>query len=177
MKSASLTVPPSLCLESLLDGQLQAHTRYLHTPSDVIMSARASAPDDRGHPHAPPPPPAASNAAAPDSNRDKAQVALDELMSRFCAACRVGACTVALRRCARCHRVYYCSIECQRRHWTKHHRSVCIASVAGAPRAAACALCAKQGKQRSRRITTLTAQTADNTLLHAINPISAPSLW
>jgi hypothetical protein len=30
-----------------------------------------------------------------------------------------------LKRCSRCHRVYYCSTECQRSDWSQH-KVICL---------------------------------------------------
>ncbi len=37
---------------------------------------------------------------------------------RFCAACSKS--TQNLKRCSRCRAVIYCSVDCQRAHWTQH---------------------------------------------------------
>ena len=44
-----------------------------------------------------------------------------------------------LRHCARCMRVHYCCVACQRAHWKGGHKSVCKAPAAApaAPQAAA----------------------------------------
>ena len=48
-----------------------------------------------------------------------------------CAACGAHAAAVPggrLKRCARCHSVFYCSERCQRRHWKRGHKTTCTAS-------------------------------------------------
>ena len=44
-----------------------------------------------------------------------------ELARNLCSQCRLPG---AIQRCSRCHLAYYCSIVCQRRHWSVH-RHVC----------------------------------------------------
>jgi len=39
---------------------------------------------------------------------------------RSCAACGAHGLNVKLNVCSRCHKTYYCSVECQRKDWPKH---------------------------------------------------------
>merc|ERR1712070_206586 len=65
---------------------------------------------------------------SPDELRNMADMfAIPADITQFCAYCRAD----ASERCSRCKQEWYCSRECQVKHW-KQHKAICDCHVAAA---------------------------------------------
>jgi len=72
--------------------------------------------------------PAYDESKTPSSTDSKGVPLGDLLSKRFCGCCNRGDAVVNLKPCAACRKVFYCSVECQKKDWALGHKRQCTAS-------------------------------------------------
>jgi hypothetical protein len=67
---------------------------------------------------------------APAISKEAAPSIAPPISTHKCASCgrRGSGSGVKLKPCSRCKAVFYCGVDCQRRHWKEGHKLSCCSS-------------------------------------------------